>query len=60
MKASTLLAELEQSKILGGIALGRFFEGHDNDILIAVTELHTREHLDQFVSVLDAAVGRGR
>lgn len=60
MKASTLLAELEQSKILGGIALGRFFEGHDNDILIAVTELHTREHLDQFASALGAAVARGR
>lgn len=60
MKASTLLAELEQSKILGGIALGRFFEGHDNDILVAVTELHTREHLDQFVAALGAAVARGR
>jgi len=58
--ANEILADLEEKKILGGIPLGRFYEGHDNDFLIAVTELHTREHLDQFAAALMAAISRER
>ncbi|HEX7829649.1 MAG TPA: aminomethyl-transferring glycine dehydrogenase subunit GcvPA [Thermoanaerobaculia bacterium] len=61
--ANDILADLEQSKILGGIPLAQFetFEsGHDNDFLVAVTELHTREQLDQFACALSAAISRER
>jgi glycine cleavage system P protein (glycine dehydrogenase) subunit 1 len=58
--ATDILMDLEHEKILGGIPLGRFFEGHDNDFLVAVTELHTREHLDQFANAVSAAIARER
>jgi glycine dehydrogenase subunit 1 len=58
--ATQILADLEHEKILGGIPLGPFYEGHDNDFLVAVTELHTREHLDHFVAALTAAISRER
>ena len=54
--AVQILAALEQEKILGGIPLGQFYDSHDNDFLVAVTELHTREHLDQFVAALVEAI----
>lgn len=58
--ATQILADLEHEKILGGIPLGPFYEGHDNDFLVAVTELHTRENLDHFVAALTAAISRER
>jgi len=56
--AGTILAALEEQKILGGIPLSMFFDGHPNDFLVAVTELHTKENLDQYAAVLSAAVSR--
>jgi glycine dehydrogenase subunit 1 len=58
--AREILADLEHEKILAGIALGDFFDGFNNDFLVAVTELHTREQLDHFVSALSAAISRER
>jgi glycine dehydrogenase subunit 1 len=58
--AVEVLAQLEQQKILGGLALGDFYEGAADDFLVAVTELHTREHLDQFVTALSAAIAGER
>ncbi|HXH37370.1 MAG TPA: aminomethyl-transferring glycine dehydrogenase subunit GcvPA [Thermoanaerobaculia bacterium] len=58
--AAQILADLEHEKILGGIPLGQFYSGFENDFLVAVTELHTREHLDHFVAVLTAAISRER
>jgi len=58
--AREILADLEHEKILGGIALGDFFDGFNNDFLVAVTELHTREQLDHFVAALSAAIARER
>jgi glycine dehydrogenase subunit 1 len=58
--AAGILADLEHEKILGGIPLGQFYDGHDNDFLVAVTELHTREHLDHFVAALSVAISRER
>jgi glycine dehydrogenase subunit 1 len=58
--AAEILADLEHEQILGGIPLGRFFADCENDFLVAVTELHTREMLDRFVSVLRAAIARER
>jgi glycine dehydrogenase subunit 1 len=58
--AAEILADLEQEKILGGISLGQFYAGHDNDFLVAVTELHTREQIEHFVDALRAAISRER
>ncbi|HET7435594.1 MAG TPA: aminomethyl-transferring glycine dehydrogenase subunit GcvPA [Thermoanaerobaculia bacterium] len=58
--AAEILGDLEHEKILGGIPLGRFFEGHDRDFLVAVTELHTKEQLDRFAHALSAAIARER
>ncbi len=58
--AKEILADLENQKILGGVPLGDFYPGHENDFLVAVTELHPREHLDRYASALSAAVGRER
>ncbi|HYR27012.1 MAG TPA: aminomethyl-transferring glycine dehydrogenase subunit GcvPA [Thermoanaerobaculia bacterium] len=58
--AATILADLEHGKILGGIPLATFFPENDRDFLVAVTELHTKEHLDQYAAALSAAISRER
>jgi len=58
--APEILADLEHEKILGGIALGQFFSDFQNDFLVAVTELHTREQLDHYAAALTAAISRER
>ncbi|HYI09477.1 MAG TPA: aminomethyl-transferring glycine dehydrogenase subunit GcvPA [Thermoanaerobaculia bacterium] len=58
--AAEIQNDLEHEKILGGIPLGDFYEGHDRDFLVAVTELHTREQLDRYAAVLSAAISRER
>ena len=58
--AHEVLRDLEHEKILGGIPLGDFYPGHDNDFLVAVTELHSREMLDRYAAVLSAAISRER
>jgi len=58
--ATDILMDLEHEKILGGIPLGRFFSGHENDFLVAVTELHTKEHLDHFANAVSASIARER
>jgi glycine dehydrogenase subunit 1 len=58
--AAQILADLEHEKILGGIPLAQFYDGFENEFLVAVTELHTRENLDHFVAVLSAAISRER
>jgi glycine dehydrogenase subunit 1 len=58
--AAEILKDLEHEKILGGIPLGDFFPGSERDFLVAVTELHTREQLDQYAAALSAAISRER
>ena len=58
--AQQILGDLEHEKILGGIPLSEFYPGFDNDFLVAVTELHTREQLDQYAGALSAAIARER
>ena len=58
--ASQILGDLEHEKILGGVPLARYFPDQKNDFLVAVTELHTREHLDLYASTLSAAISRER
>lgn len=58
--AVDILRDLEHEKILGGIPLGGFFDDCDRDFLVAVTELNSREQLDQFANALSAAISRER
>jgi glycine dehydrogenase subunit 1 len=58
--AADILTDLEHEKILGGIPLGGFFPNADRDFLVAVTELNTREQLDQYAAALSAAISRER
>ncbi|HKB81203.1 MAG TPA: aminomethyl-transferring glycine dehydrogenase subunit GcvPA [Thermoanaerobaculia bacterium] len=59
-KARDILLDLEHEKILGGLPLADFYPGHENDFLVAVTELHSREQLDHYAGALSAAVARER
>lgn len=47
-----LLAQCASKGILPGVPLGRFEPKRDRDLLIAVTERHTREQLDALVAAL--------
>jgi glycine dehydrogenase subunit 1 len=58
--AREILHDLEHEKILGGLPLSQFYPGHDNDFLVAVTELHSREQLDRYAAALSAAISRER
>ncbi len=58
--AAEILGDLEHEKILGGIPLGRFYPGRDNEFLVAVTELNTREQMDHYAAALTAATSRER
>jgi glycine dehydrogenase subunit 1 len=60
LPATRLLAKLEKQKILGGVALRQFFRNQSKDLLVAVTELHTREQLDTFAAAVAAAVAGSR
>ncbi len=51
--AAEVVARLVDRDILGGLDLGRFRNDWERDLLIAVTELHTREDLDRLVAALD-------
>jgi glycine dehydrogenase subunit 1 len=52
--ARELLARLVERNIIGGIDLGRFRDDWRKDLLIAVTELHSREDLDRLLAALAA------
>src|SRR5882757_4092140 len=54
--SAQILGDLEHEKILGGIPLGEFYDNAERDFLVAVTELHTKEHLDHFAAALSAAI----
>jgi glycine dehydrogenase subunit 1 len=45
-------AALLKHNLIGGLDLGRFYEGMENNMLLCATEIHTREMLDAFVNVI--------
>lgn len=49
-----LVAQLAREGLLAGVPLARFFPDRDRDLLVAVTELHSREDLDRLVAALAA------
>src|SRR5882724_2898718 len=50
--ANKILASLLDHKIIGGIDLGRFYPELADSMLVCVTELAKKEHIDRFVSAL--------
>jgi glycine dehydrogenase subunit 1 len=40
------------SAVIGGLALSKYYSGHDNDILVCVTETNTRDQIDALVAGL--------
>ncbi len=50
--ARELVARLSKQGIIAGVDLGRFRNAWRKDLLVAVTELHTREDLDRLLAAL--------
>jgi glycine dehydrogenase subunit 1 len=51
--ASEVLERLLQEGIIGGVDLGRFRDEWRQDLMVATTELHTKEDLDRLLNSLD-------
>ncbi len=52
--AAGVLAKLQSKKIIGGLALERFFPAMTNEVLVCVTETTTKEQIDSLVAELKA------
>jgi glycine dehydrogenase subunit 1 len=50
--ASEILESVREKDIIGGLALSKYYGGHDNDFLVCVTETNSREQIDALVSAL--------
>ena len=51
--ASEILEKVRTANgIVGGLAMSKYYGGHDNDILVCVTETMPRENIDLFVDAL--------
>jgi glycine dehydrogenase subunit 1 len=50
--ATEVLETVREKGIVGGLALSKYYAGHDNDILIAVTETASRENIDKLIAAL--------
>jgi len=50
--AAPLVEKLAAQGILAGIPLSRFYSGHDNLLLVAITELTTEEEMNKLAEVL--------
>jgi len=51
--AKALLERLETKGILGGVAIGKSYEGMENRLLVCVTEQNTKEEIDALVDALE-------
>lgn len=58
--AREVLKALRARKILGGVAIERYFTDNPNDFLVAVTELNTREQMDRYATELANVLGGDR
>ncbi|HDJ66121.1 MAG TPA: hypothetical protein ENF33_00185 [Nitrososphaeria archaeon] len=53
-----LLRELLERGIIGGIDLSREFNELENSILMCVTEMHSKQDIDRYVSIIKEVVER--
>lgn len=56
ISTDAFISKMEESKIMPGIPLSKWFSERRNEILITVTETKTKEDLDQFVECIRKAV----
>jgi glycine dehydrogenase subunit 1 len=56
---AAVLEKMADQGILGGYDLGRQYAGMENYLLVCSTETKTEEDLNQFITVLDAALNTG-
>lgn len=57
--AADVLLHMAEQGLLGGYALGKQYAGMENYLLVCTTETKTNEDLDQFITVLKAALNFG-
>lgn len=50
--ASEILESVREKGIVGGLALSKYYGGHDNDFLVCVTETNTKEQIDDLTANL--------
>lgn len=50
--AAEILESVRENGIVGGLALSKYYGGHENDFLVCVTETNTREQIDGLVKYL--------
>ncbi|MBK7394454.1 MAG: aminomethyl-transferring glycine dehydrogenase subunit GcvPA [Chloracidobacterium sp.] len=50
--ATEILESVREKGIIGGLALSKYYGGHDNDFLVCVTETNSREQIDKLVAGL--------
>lgn len=50
--ATETLESVRGKGIIGGLALSKYYGGHDNDFLVCVTETNSREQIDALVASL--------
>lgn len=50
--ATEILDSVREKGVIGGLALSKYYGGHDNDFLVCVTETNSREQIDKLVAAL--------
>jgi glycine dehydrogenase subunit 1 len=50
--ASNVLESVRQKGVIGGLALSKYYTGHDSDFVVAVTETNSKEQIDSLVEAL--------
>ena len=51
--ATEILEKLRKGNgIIGGLALSKYYFGHDNDFLVCVTETNMRDQIDELIKSL--------
>ena len=56
MPAADVLSKIRtENGIIGGLAISKYYTGHDNDFLVCVTETNTKSQIDAFVNGLTGA-----
>lgn len=53
--ATEVLEKLRtENDVIGGLALSKYYAGHDNDFLVCVTETSSREQIEKLIAALKA------
>ena len=50
--AVEILETVRKKGLIGGLALSKYYGGHDNDMLVCVTETNSRRQIDELATAL--------